>query len=85
VNSACGRSAYGFVLFCRSDLSKDQMIVDLSIKTKILFWGGVALGSMSVGILGYAVVRYVGLTYLSIYYVTSVNCILLIMVDFRIF
>ncbi|QCE02384.1 baculoviral IAP repeat-containing 2/3/4 [Vigna unguiculata] len=40
-----------------SDLSKDQMIVDLSIKTKILFWGGVALGSMSVGILGYAVVR----------------------------
>lgn len=40
-----------------SDLSKDQMIVDLSIKTKILFWGGIALGSMSVGILGYAVVR----------------------------
>ncbi|CAJ1950769.1 unnamed protein product [Sphenostylis stenocarpa] len=40
-----------------SDLSKDQMILDLSIKTKILFWGGIALGSMSVGILGYAVVR----------------------------
>ncbi|KAL2336432.1 hypothetical protein Fmac_010878 [Flemingia macrophylla] len=40
-----------------SDLSKDQMIVDLSIKTKILFWGGIALGSMSVGILSYAVVR----------------------------
>ncbi|BAT98292.1 hypothetical protein LR48_Vigan11g009400 [Vigna angularis] len=40
-----------------SDLSKDQMIVDLSIKTKILFWGGITLGSMSIGILGYAVVR----------------------------
>ncbi|KHN43831.1 Mitochondrial ubiquitin ligase activator of nfkb 1 [Glycine soja] len=40
-----------------SDLSKDQMIMDLSIKTKILFWGGIALGSMSVGVLGYAVVR----------------------------
>ncbi|KAK7255713.1 hypothetical protein RIF29_29132 [Crotalaria pallida] len=40
-----------------SDLSKDQMIVDLSFKTKILFWGGIALGSMSVGILGYAAVR----------------------------
>ncbi|XP_020232197.1 E3 ubiquitin-protein ligase SPL2 [Cajanus cajan] len=40
-----------------SDLSKDQMIVDLSIKTKVLFWGGIALGSMSVGILSYAVVR----------------------------
>jgi len=61
------------------------MIVDLSIKTKILFWGGIALGSMSVGILGYAVVRYVGLTYLSIYYVTSVMfCILLIVAGFRI-
>ncbi|WVZ22254.1 hypothetical protein V8G54_000798 [Vigna mungo] len=40
-----------------SDLGKDHMIVDLSIKTKILFWGGIAIGSMSVGILGYAVVR----------------------------
>lgn len=61
------------------------MIVDLSIKTKILFWGGIAIGSMSVGILGYAVVRYVGLAYLSIYYVTTVICILLSMVGFRIF
>ncbi|KAG4937895.1 hypothetical protein JHK82_045705 [Glycine max] len=40
-----------------SDLSKDQMIVDLSIKAKILFWGGISLGSMSVGVLGYAVLR----------------------------
>ncbi|XP_061342883.1 E3 ubiquitin-protein ligase SPL2 [Gastrolobium bilobum] len=40
-----------------SELSKDQMVVELSFKTKILFWGGVLLGSMSVGILGYAVVR----------------------------
>lgn len=40
-----------------SDLSKDQMIVDLSFKTKILFWGGIALGSVSVVILGYAAVR----------------------------
>eukprot|EP00256_Glycine_max_P032023 XP_006576561.1 E3 ubiquitin-protein ligase SPL2 isoform X1 [Glycine max] len=46
-----------FLYCCRSDLSKDQMIVDLSSKTKILFWGGIALGSMSVGVLGYAVVR----------------------------
>jgi len=35
------------------------MVADLSIKTKILLWGGIALGSMSVGILGYAVARYV--------------------------
>ncbi|KAK7294449.1 hypothetical protein RJT34_17338 [Clitoria ternatea] len=40
-----------------SDLSKDQMIAALSFKTKILFWGGIILSSMSVGILGYAVVR----------------------------
>lgn len=33
------------------------MIVDLSFKTKLLFWSGILLGSMSVGIIGYAVVR----------------------------
>ena len=58
-DSACGSAAYDNCrLFCRSDLSKDQMIVDLSIKAKILFWGGISLGSMSVGVLGYAVLRY---------------------------
>lgn len=39
-------------------MNKDQMIVELALKTKILFWSGVLLGSVSVGILGYAFVRY---------------------------
>lgn len=47
-------------VFCRSDLSKEQMILELSFKMKILFWSGIVLGSMSVGILSYAVVKYVG-------------------------
>lgn len=54
-------------MFRRSDLSKDQMIVDLSFRTKILFWSGILLGSMSVGILSYAVVRYVSFLDQSIY------------------
>lgn len=40
-----------------SDLTKDQMIVDLAFRSKILLWGGVAFGSLSIGILGYAVMR----------------------------
>ncbi|XP_012574098.1 E3 ubiquitin-protein ligase SPL2 isoform X2 [Cicer arietinum] len=40
-----------------SDLSKEQMILELSFKMKILFWSGIVLGSMSVGILSYAVVK----------------------------
>ena len=61
-------AAYGNChAFCRSELSKDQMIVDLSFKTKVLFWGGVLLGSVSIGILGYSAVRYVDLLCLSIY------------------
>ncbi|CAK8560448.1 unnamed protein product [Lathyrus sativus] len=40
-----------------SDLSKNQMVVELSFKTRVLFWSGILLGSMSVGIIGYAVVR----------------------------
>ncbi|RVW52194.1 E3 ubiquitin-protein ligase SPL2 [Vitis vinifera] len=46
-----------FVCFCRSEMSKDQMVVDLAFKSKVLFWSGVILGSVSIGVLGYAVVR----------------------------
>ncbi|KDP40699.1 hypothetical protein JCGZ_24698 [Jatropha curcas] len=40
-----------------SDMTKDQMVVDLAFKTKVLLWSGIVLGSLSIGILGYAVVR----------------------------
>lgn len=40
-----------------SEMSKDQMVVDLAFKSKVLFWSGVILGSVSIGVLGYAVVR----------------------------
>lgn len=39
-------------------MTKDQMIVDLAFRSKVLLWSGIALGSLSIGILGYAVVRY---------------------------
>ncbi|WVZ09188.1 hypothetical protein V8G54_013718 [Vigna mungo] len=46
----------GLDIMQRSDLSKDQMIVDLSIKTnKNSVLGGIVISSMSVGILGYVV------------------------------
>ncbi|XP_075663935.1 E3 ubiquitin-protein ligase SPL2-like isoform X3 [Castanea sativa] len=41
-----------------SDLTKDQMIVDLAFRSKILLWVGVAFGSLSIGILGYAFMRW---------------------------
>ncbi|XP_062157248.1 E3 ubiquitin-protein ligase SPL2 [Alnus glutinosa] len=40
-----------------SDMSKDQMIVDLTFRSKVLLWSCIALGSLSIGVLGYAVVR----------------------------
>ncbi|OMO70644.1 Zinc finger, RING/FYVE/PHD-type [Corchorus capsularis] len=40
-----------------SDKTKDQMLLDLAFKTKILLWSGVVFGSLSIGILGYAFVR----------------------------
>lgn len=40
-----------------SDMTKDQMIIDLAFRSKVLLWSGIALGSLSLGILGYAVVR----------------------------
>ncbi|XP_022992269.1 E3 ubiquitin-protein ligase SPL2 [Cucurbita maxima] len=39
------------------EMTKDQMILDLVFKTKFLFWSSVVLGSLSVGVLGYSVVR----------------------------
>ncbi|KAL4290694.1 hypothetical protein GQ457_14G007360 [Hibiscus cannabinus] len=43
--------------FFLTDMTKDQMLIDLAFKTKILFWSSIVLGSLSVGILGYAFVR----------------------------
>ncbi|XP_057977787.1 E3 ubiquitin-protein ligase SPL2 [Malania oleifera] len=39
------------------DMTKDQMVVELAFRTKILFWSGIVLGSLSIGILGFAAVR----------------------------
>ncbi|KAL5583647.1 hypothetical protein UlMin_016089 [Ulmus minor] len=40
-----------------TDMSKEQMVVDLAFSNKVLLLSGIVLGSLSVGILGYAVVR----------------------------
>ncbi|KAI3842668.1 hypothetical protein MKX03_027332 [Papaver bracteatum] len=40
-----------------TELTKDQLVEDMSFKKACLFWGGLLLGSLSVGILGYATMR----------------------------
>ncbi|KAG5248766.1 hypothetical protein OIU76_004546 [Salix suchowensis] len=40
-----------------ADMTKDQMVEDLAIKVRILLWSGIVLGSLSVGVLGFAVMR----------------------------
>ncbi|XP_065867217.1 E3 ubiquitin-protein ligase SPL2 [Euphorbia lathyris] len=40
-----------------SDMTKDQMVLDLAFKSKVLLWSGIILGSVSIGILGYAFMR----------------------------
>lgn len=40
-----------------SDMTKGQMVADLASKTKILLWSSILLGTFSLGILGYAIVR----------------------------
>lgn len=39
-------------------MSKDKMILDLMHRTRVIFWGGLIMGVVSVGILSYAAVRY---------------------------
>ncbi|KAL6970494.1 RING-type E3 ubiquitin transferase [Sarracenia purpurea var. burkii] len=40
-----------------SDMTKDRMVVDLAFRTKVLLWSGIVLGTLSIGVLGYAAVR----------------------------
>ncbi|KAH7565584.1 hypothetical protein JRO89_XS09G0230600 [Xanthoceras sorbifolium] len=47
----------GVMAFCRTEMTKDQVEVDLADKTKILFWSGIVIGSLSIGILGYSIFR----------------------------
>nr|GMC53871.1 E3 ubiquitin-protein ligase SPL2 [Ipomoea batatas] len=41
-----------------SERTKDQMIVELAFKRQVLLWSGVVFGSLAIGILSYAAVRY---------------------------
>ncbi|CAH9145599.1 unnamed protein product [Cuscuta epithymum] len=40
-----------------SEMTKDQLIVDLTFKTKVLLWSGAVFGLVAIGILSYAAVR----------------------------
>ncbi|XP_061982302.1 E3 ubiquitin-protein ligase SPL2-like isoform X2 [Populus nigra] len=40
-----------------ADMTKDEMVADLAFKAKILLWSGIVLGSLSIGVLGFAVMR----------------------------
>ncbi|RWV88022.1 hypothetical protein GW17_00049929, partial [Ensete ventricosum] len=41
-----------------SDMTKDELEAELNSNTMILLWSGILLGTLSIGILGYALVRY---------------------------
>ncbi|WOG99118.1 hypothetical protein DCAR_0518466 [Daucus carota subsp. sativus] len=43
--------------FFMSDMTKEQMLVDLAFRTKVVLWSGVVVGSLAIGVLGYAAVR----------------------------
>ncbi|KAK3220300.1 hypothetical protein Dsin_014270 [Dipteronia sinensis] len=40
-----------------TEMTKDQVVVDLADKTKILFWSGIVISSLSLGVLGYCFFR----------------------------
>lgn len=46
------------IIWCRSDMTKDEIVAELNFDAGVLFWSGILLGILSVGILGYAVIRY---------------------------
>ncbi|CAF2056005.1 hypothetical protein HID58_070185 [Brassica napus] len=40
-----------------SEMTKDKMILDLAETTSVIFWGGIIMGCLSAGILGFAAAR----------------------------
>ncbi|XP_076930150.1 E3 ubiquitin-protein ligase SPL2-like [Bidens hawaiensis] len=43
--------------FFLTNMSKAKMVMELTFRTKVLFWSGIVVGSLATGILGYAIVR----------------------------
>ncbi|XP_074268222.1 E3 ubiquitin-protein ligase SPL2-like [Silene latifolia] len=39
------------------DLTKEQMLIELSVRSKVLLWSGIVVGTVSIGVLGYSIVR----------------------------
>lgn len=46
----------------RSELTKDEMQAQLASRARILFWGSIALGTLSVCLVGHAIYRYLSRT-----------------------
>ncbi|KAL6585195.1 hypothetical protein OROMI_004484 [Orobanche minor] len=40
-----------------SDLSRDQIIADISFRSNVLMWSGLVFGSVAIGIIGYSIAR----------------------------
>jgi hypothetical protein len=47
----------------RSELTKDEMQAQLASRARILFWGSVVLGTLSVCLVGHAIYRYLSRTH----------------------
>lgn len=43
---------------CRTEMTKDEVVLDLTEKRNILFWSSIFVGSISICVLGYAIYRY---------------------------
>ncbi|XP_038983081.1 E3 ubiquitin-protein ligase SPL2 [Phoenix dactylifera] len=41
-----------------SDMTKDEIVGELATNSGILFWSGIVLGTVSIGILSYSIIRY---------------------------
>ena len=44
---------------CRTERTRDQLMLELARGTNLLFWLGIAATTVSAGVLGYAIAKYV--------------------------
>lgn len=48
-----------FICVCRTERTRDQLMLELARGTNLLFWLGIAATTVSAGVLGYAIAKYV--------------------------
>lgn len=45
------------VVICRTEYTRDQLLIELASGTRVLMWTGIVVTTIAAGVLGYALIK----------------------------